>query len=156
MSQKFNLDRDHLRTCLLYEFRLGEKAADAHRRLYQAFVEGFISEKTCVHWFARFKSGNYTVEDKPRSGRPSELDDEALLQLVEADPRMTNRDMAAVLGCSHSTIEHRLSTIGKVLKLGSWIPHALTQKDLDQRSDTCALLLPPTTLRLVRRRRHGG
>ncbi|CAG0894362.1 unnamed protein product [Darwinula stevensoni] len=100
MRQKFDLDRDHLRTCLLYEFRLGEKAADAHRRLCQAFGEGAISEKTCFDRFARFKSGNYSVEDKPRSGRPSELDDEALLQLVEADPSMTTRDMAAGNPCS--------------------------------------------------------
>ncbi|CAG0892107.1 unnamed protein product [Darwinula stevensoni] len=73
--------------------------ADAHRRLCQAFGEGVISEKTCFDWFARFESGNYCVEDKPRSGRPSEFDDGALLQIVEADPRMTTRDMAAVLGC---------------------------------------------------------
>ncbi|CAG0887002.1 unnamed protein product [Darwinula stevensoni] len=83
--------------------------------------------------FARLKSGNYSVENKLRSERPSELDDESLLQLMEADPRMTTRPMAAVLECSHSTIAHLLSTIGKVSKLGSWILLALTQKDLDQR-----------------------
>ena len=135
------IDRDTLRTCLFYEFRLGEKETVAHRRLCQAFGEGVVSEKTCFNWFNRFKSGDYNMDDKPRSGRPPELDDKALRQLVEADPRLTARELGVIFGCSHSAIEHHLSVIGKVSKLGSWIPHALTPKDLDQRSDTCALLL---------------
>ena len=77
------IDRDTLRTCFFYEFRLGEKATVVHRRLCQAFGEGFVSEKTCFNWFNRFKSGDYNMDDKPRSGRLPELDDEALRQLVK-------------------------------------------------------------------------
>ncbi|CAG0891464.1 unnamed protein product [Darwinula stevensoni] len=132
----FHLDREHLRTCLLYEFRLGEKAADAHRRLCQACGEGVISEKTCFNRFARFKSPNYSVEDEPRSGRPSELDD-ALLQLVEADPRMTTRDLAAALGCSHSTIGtppvHNREGL-EAWELDTWVIKKV--KELEKRLDS--------------------
>ena len=68
MRQKFDLDRDHLHTCLAYEFRLGGKAAAAHRRLCQAFGGGVIGEKTCFDRLTRFKYGNYRVEDKAKSG----------------------------------------------------------------------------------------
>ena len=60
---------------------------------------------------------------------------------MEADPRLTARELGVIFGCSHSAIENLLSVIGNVSKLCSWIPHALTPKDLDQRSDTCILLL---------------
>ena len=54
---------------------------------------------------------------------------------------MTTREKATVLGSFHSIIEYRQSTAGKVLKLGILMPYALTHKDLDQRSDSCAFLL---------------
>lgn len=146
MTQNLDVTREQLHTCLLYEFRLGTTAGESHQRLCQAFGKTVISLRTCHDWFSRFRSGDYSIEDKPRSGRPSEVDDHALRQLVEANPRLTSREMVATLGCSHSTIENHLSKIGKVSKLGSWVPHVLLQKDLDQRCDACLFLLS--------RRRH--
>lgn len=146
MSENITFTREQVHTCLLFEFRLGNKAVDAHRHLCQAFGEDVASLKTCYNWYSRFASGDYAVEDKPRSGRPSEVDNDALRELVESDPRLTVREMSSILGCSHSTIADHLAKIGKVSKLGSWVPHELTQKDRDQRSDACTLLLS--------RRRH--
>uniref|UniRef100_A0A1I8JG61 Protein kinase domain-containing protein n=2 Tax=Macrostomum lignano TaxID=282301 RepID=A0A1I8JG61_9PLAT len=57
------------RECLLYDFKSGLNARD---------------------WFTRFRNGNFELEDQPRSGRPSGVDDEQLRQLVEADPRGTH------------------------------------------------------------------
>ncbi|CAG0898769.1 unnamed protein product [Darwinula stevensoni] len=59
------------------------------------------------------------VEDEPRSGGPSEIDDEQLQHTVEADPRQRNRDLATALGCSKSTIVTHLAAIGKKSKLGT-------------------------------------
>lgn len=141
MSEKFDIDRSQIHICLLYEFRLGTTVNDAHRRVCQAFGEGTVSQRTCFHWFSRFTLGDYSIEDKPRSGRPSNLDEDALRRLIEANPRLTTREIGITLGCSHSIIEDHLVTIGKVSKLGSWVPHELSQKDLDQRADICTNLL---------------
>ncbi len=57
-----------------------------HRRVSQAFGTNVVSKQTVLNWFKRFSSGDYDIEDKVWCGRPSELDDEALQQLVKSDP----------------------------------------------------------------------
>jgi histone-lysine N-methyltransferase SETMAR len=64
-----------------------------------------------------------------------------LRRLIEIDPRQTTRELGARLGCVHSTIAYHLHQMGKVLKLGCWIPHELTQDNIDRRIDTCHSLL---------------
>jgi len=66
---------------------------------------------------------------------------DALRSLVEADPRATTRSLAATLHCSNAAIDNHIHSIGKVLKMGSWVPHTLTQRDLDARSEACTHLL---------------
>lgn len=39
-------------------------------------------------WFARFRQGNFHV------GRPLTVNDDELLKAVEADPRLTTRDLS--------------------------------------------------------------
>jgi hypothetical protein len=105
----------------------------------------FVSQQTVLNWFKRFSSEDNDFEDKVRSGRPSELDDEALQQLVESDPRLTTREMATTLGCDHSTIVHHLRSLGKVPELGCWVPHDLTQNHKNQRIDMCACFFAAIT-----------
>ncbi len=141
MSEKIRFTREQIHSCLLYEFCLGTKAIDAHRRLCQAFGDDVVSMKTCYNWFSRFSSGDYSVEDKSRSGRPPEFDDDTLRELVKTNPRLTTRELSTTMGCSHTAIENHLAKMGIVSKLGCWVPHVLTQKDRDKRSETCTLLL---------------
>jgi [histone H3]-lysine36 N-dimethyltransferase SETMAR len=131
----------HIRHCLLFEFELGHSAAEAQRHICQALGQDVISSRACEKWFKRFRSGDLSLEDHPRSGRPSQLDSSALRELVEADPRQTTRSMAAALSVSHTTVANQLHALGKVVKLGCWIPHALSQQQLDQRSEVCTFLL---------------
>ena len=65
-----------LRHSLLFCFKLGETAAEAHRKLCQAFGEDVMSKRSCREWFARFKSGDMDVEDKLHTGSPTEVDEE--------------------------------------------------------------------------------
>jgi histone-lysine N-methyltransferase SETMAR len=88
-------------------------------------------------WFQRFQDGNESLDDLPRSGRPLELDDDGLRALVESNPRLTTREMAASLGCAQKTVVNHLSKIGKVPKLGTWVPHQLSDCDRQQRVDLC-------------------
>ena len=133
--------KTHLRHCLLFEHQSGHTAVEAYWSICHALGQEAVSKRTCGHWFHRFNTGDYSLEDHPRSGRPLEVDIEALRSLVESDPRLTTRSMADTLGCSHVAIENHLHSMGKVLKIGSWVPHQLSQKDLDRLAEACTILL---------------
>ena len=45
-----------IRTCLLYEFKLGTKAAEACRKICAALGEGTIAERTDQKWFKKLLS----------------------------------------------------------------------------------------------------
>ncbi|CAK9826415.1 Histone-lysine N-methyltransferase SETMAR [Anthophora retusa] len=60
----------HIRHIMLYHFEKGWKAAQSFRDLNELFGEGTISESRCSEWFARFKSGDTSLEDKPGRSRP--------------------------------------------------------------------------------------
>ena len=116
MATSAPITHEHLRACLLYEYRLGISAAETHRRLCTVFGQNIVSKTTVYGWFNRFMAGNETLEDEPRSGRPPEIDDDELRELVESDPRLTTHELASKLGCGQTTVVNHLAKIGKVPK----------------------------------------
>jgi [histone H3]-lysine36 N-dimethyltransferase SETMAR len=136
--------RIHIRHCLLFEFDLGAGAPSSESLsppICQTEGPDGPSLRTCQNWYQRFRSDDRSLEDQPRSGRPLEVDLDRLRDLIETDPRETTRNLAAVLNCSHTTIANSLHSIGKVLQLGCWVPHNLTQRDRDMRCEACMQLL---------------
>ena len=69
------------------------------------------------------------MTNEPRPGHSSDFDAEALKSLVECNARQSTRELADKLNPSQSTICHHLEKIGKVSKLGVWVPHALSEKN---------------------------
>jgi hypothetical protein len=54
----------------------------------------------------RFKDrGDFSLEDQPRAGRPAELENQRLIELLQEDNRQTTRELAEQLGIDHSTVE---------------------------------------------------
>lgn len=133
--------KSRIRHALLYEFDLSHTPGEAARNLHLVFGDDALSERSCRDWFNRFFSGDRNIEDRPRSGAPSQVDSDQLLALIKADPRQSIRDLALVLGCHHSTIDRLLAKLGKVSKYGSWVPHSLSQDELDNRAEVCVQLL---------------
>ena len=82
---------------MLYDFKSGLKATKSAHRINNAFGANTVSERTVREWFARFRASDYNLQDQPRSGRPSELNDDRLRQLVWADPQQTTRELAETL-----------------------------------------------------------
>ena len=69
------------------------------------------------------------MKDEPRPGCSSDFDAEALKSLVEHNARQSIRELGYKLNMSQSTIRPHLEKIGKVIKLGVWVPHALSEKN---------------------------
>jgi histone-lysine N-methyltransferase SETMAR len=131
----------HLRHLILFEFNRGSNGADAARNICAVYGENFTNKMTVNRWYARFREGNFELSDAPRSGRPVEFDEERLVALLQENNRQTTRELAEQMGCDQSTIVRHLQSMGKVQKLGSWVPHELNQNNKNQRVTACASLL---------------
>jgi len=117
------------------------KMAEIQRRMAAVYDENPPSYDMVSRWFHRFENGDFSFDDKERSGRPQELDLDKLRKEVEDDPFLTTRDLSLTLNTHYSTVARGLKSIGKVRKLGRFIPHQLTQRDKNRRADMAASLL---------------
>ena len=73
------------RHILIFYFRKGKNAAQAHRKLYGVYGYESLNERQCQNWFARFRSGNFNVKDEPRPGRPIVEKVDQILQKIKVD-----------------------------------------------------------------------
>ena len=85
----FESNKHHLHEVLIFCFKWKKTAAEAHRMLVEVYGDSAPFDKTCREWFRRFKSGDFDVEEKERSGRPKAFKDEELQALVDEDPCQT-------------------------------------------------------------------
>ncbi|OWR48199.1 SETMAR protein [Danaus plexippus plexippus] len=102
-----------IRACLLYEFKLGSKAAEAGRKICTALRKGAVAERTSQKWFKKFVSGNESLDDEPRSGRPSTINNEDIKLAIEQDSSQTCQALALQFNVSDETIRMHLHQLGK-------------------------------------------
>ena len=74
------------------------------------YGEDVLIERQCQNWFAKFRSGNFNLEDAPRPGRPLEAEVDKIKSLVDANRRITTPAIAQRLNLSNSTA-YKTSTI---------------------------------------------
>ena len=130
-----------MRTCALYEFDKGLWTAEAARNICNPDGLNAMSLSNCRKWFARFREGDLSLQDRPREVRPQILDRKALKATVDANPYLTTRELMSMFDCCQATIINGLRDIGKVNKRGRSLPHNLSDKNKNQRSVACSSLL---------------
>lgn len=135
------LEKDYCRHLLRFFKDKGLKASEAWREITSVYGDDAVSERTCRDWYAHFTEGREDTKDKPRSGRPSELDASKLLALVGDNPRQSTRELGEELGVSHMTVNRHLQELGFVNRIGTWVPHQLTPDNRQQRVSVCHSLL---------------
>ena len=86
MPGVFIPDRLHIHHVLLYPFLSNYKMREAKSQMAYVYKEGAPHYDTGRNWYHLFENGDYSVEDKERSGRPSEVVLAELRDLVESDP----------------------------------------------------------------------
>ena len=78
-------NKQHFRHILLFYYRKGKNAVQARKKLTDVYGEDVLTVRQCQNWFAKFRSGNFDVEDAPRSRRPVEADKDTIKALVDAN-----------------------------------------------------------------------
>lgn len=113
-------DKAFFRGALLLLFDFKKTAAEAHRMLFDTYGEQAPSERCCRGWFYRFKSGDFDLKDKERSGQPQKFEDEELEALLVEDPHQTLQDLGESLAVNYTTVGRRLRAMGWTQEEGMW------------------------------------
>ena len=80
-------------------------------------------------WFAKFKNGNFDIDDTPHSGRPFEFDKDHLKALLKEKSYQTSRKLVEKINCDQKTILNHLHSMGFAEKLGVWVPFELSENN---------------------------
>uniref|UniRef100_D3TLF6 Mariner transposase n=1 Tax=Glossina morsitans morsitans TaxID=37546 RepID=D3TLF6_GLOMM len=130
-----------LRSILQFYFDQGTNPAQAREEICAVYGQDTLSKATVKNWFSRFLSGNFDVQDAPRSGRPSTEKADDILAKIEQDRHISSNDIAIDLNISHQTVLNHLEKAGYKKKLDVWVVRDLTRKNLLDRISICESLL---------------
>ncbi|KAB0360605.1 hypothetical protein FD754_004761 [Muntiacus muntjak] len=117
------LDKNLIQTILLFEFKMSHKAVETTHNINNAFGPGTANKCTVQWWFKKFCKGDESHEDEECSGRPSEVDNDQLRAIIEADPPTTIGEVAKELSVDHSVVVWHLKQIGKVMLSSLILPN---------------------------------
>ena len=110
------LDKIELRVLIRYCWKRKLSSRDAAKEICDVEGERTVSHMTVSRWYKRFDSGDMSLEDQPRSDRPSKLNDADLQAELDIEPSSSTRDLAAELGVSNVTIWNHLMKLRKRVK----------------------------------------
>lgn len=101
------------RAAVKFCFLLGKNGAETVLMLKTAYQDDAMGKTQVYEWFARFKNGDMSIDDKPRSGRPStaRIDEnvEKIRELVLTDRRQTIDQLSEISGLSWSSVQRILT-----------------------------------------------
>ena len=103
--------------------------------LQQAYGEDCLSRKQCHEWYQRFKSGRTSIENDPKSGRPStSMDDdhaEKVLAVICQNLRLNVRGVAAEVAICKSSCHLILAEKLKMRRVAAkFVPRLLPRRSL--------------------------
>ncbi|KAG5314671.1 MOS1T transposase, partial [Pseudoatta argentina] len=110
---------------------MNKSAAEAHRILVDVYSEHALAEQTCRKWFARFKAGDFDLDDKERPGQPKKFEDNDLQALLNENSCQTLKELST-LEVDFSTIGKLLKSLGMIQKEGHWVPYELKPRDIER------------------------
>ena len=134
------------RAVIEFLVKLGEVSpTKIHDKLCAVYQEETMSVSTLRRWVLRFRNGEESISDKPRSGRPSSASTPETVEkvngLIMQNRRIRVRDLAMQVGCSTGTIVNIINQLNYRKVCARWVPKLLTQEQKDARRDISSDLL---------------
>jgi len=106
-------DNKEQRLCVKFCFWLGKSAAEKVLILQEAFKEEALIGTQAYEWYSRFKGGEMSCNDQPRSGRSSTSQNDKNLDKVRnsinADRCQTTDEISEITGLIWSSCQRILT-----------------------------------------------
>lgn len=134
------------RAMIYYDYQMHLSAQESHDKLVSALHQDAPSLATVFNWFGEFRRGRTTLEDEPRSGRPTEIVTSETIATVETlikeNPRITYHIIEEALHLSPPQVASILHEHLHVRKrTARWVPHILTPDQKTCRVEWCQFML---------------
>ena len=81
---KMKENMQHFWHIMLCYFKKGKNATETQKKKVCAvYEEGAVTDRMCQKWFVKFRAGDFSLDDAPRSDRPVEVDSDQIKTLIE-------------------------------------------------------------------------
>ena len=100
-----------------------------------------MNTKLAQFWYRRFDSGDMTLEDKSRLGRPCSVNLEDIQAAVKSNPQSSTRKLSEQLNIPTTSVFRVFKRLGALYKCCREIPHDLNSEQEKRRVDICRKLL---------------
>ena len=77
---------------MLYYFKKGKNTTETHKKICALYRECAVTDWMCQKLFAKFRAGDFSLDDAPRSGRPVEVDSDQIETVIEKIGRASCRE----------------------------------------------------------------
>ena len=108
---------------MLYYLKKGKNTTETQKKICAVYGEGAVTDWMCQKWFAKFRAGDFSLDDAPWSGWPVEVDSHQIETLIENNQHYTTREITDTLKISKSSVESHLHQPGYVNRFDIWVPH---------------------------------
>ncbi|KAH9387082.1 uncharacterized protein NEMAJ01_1978 [Nematocida major] len=113
------MEKANVRSLLLYEFKCGRSFKEAAKNI-NVVQSQTVSHSMASRWFLKFLSGDLSLQDQKRSGRPVKIKIEQVEEFVRKNPTATCNSIASNLGASRSTVQKQLRKLGHKKMRSKW------------------------------------
>jgi len=133
------------RAAVKFCFLLGKTAGETVLMLETAYKEAALGKTQVYEWFSRFRNGELSLADQPRSGRPStsRTDEHIAIihELILENRRRTIDHLVDLSGMSWSSCQRNLSEELIMKRVAAkFVPHVLTADQKQSQVDACCEL----------------
>ena len=60
-------EKKRFRHIMFYYFKKGKNTTEMQKKICSVYGEGAVTDQTCQKWFAKFRAGDFSLDDAPRS-----------------------------------------------------------------------------------------
>ena len=87
-------EKTAIRVLLRFFWKKGYSAKLATEQICEVEGENIVNRKTASNWFKRFNGGDTSLEEKPRCGRPSVVNENDLRDELTKHPNSSTRELS--------------------------------------------------------------